>query len=156
MIEIFKADSIIQRDALLNALATEGIHAQSPPRDLSRKVTPTTVDISYEGYSSFFEGFSIQVPEEQADTAKKIIESFIKSTQASTAQEKPVVRYLQSFYFCSLFSLMFPFFMQAIAVYYLVKGIRAGEKLEKGKTLFSLACHIVGICWAYVFLTNWL
>lgn len=147
MITVYKADSIIQREALLNALYNAGIRAQSPPRDISRKVTSTTVDLSFEGYSSFFDGFAIQVQDHEEHQAKEVIQKFLRETNVSLASEKPPVRYLQSFYFCSLFSLMIPILLQALALIYLYKGLRNNEKLEIGKTFFAGLCHLVGFGW---------
>lgn len=146
----FKADSIIQRDALLSALHNNGITAQSPPRDLSRKFTDTTVDISYEGYSVFFDGFDIQVPDQDLEKAQEIISQFLRQTNVGLAQEKTPPRYLQKFYFCSLFSGVLPILFHILALYYLFLGLKSGEKLSFGKTLFSVLFQLAGIGLIYL------
>ncbi len=145
MKSVFKADSIIQRDALISALGSDGIPAQSPPRDLSRKFTDTTVDISYEGYSTFFDGFEILVRDQDTDRAKSLIEKFLRETNVVLAGEAPPPRHLQRFYFCGLFSMLVPVLFHGLAILYLYQGLRAGEKLSFGKTVFAALFYLTGI-----------
>lgn len=154
MISVFKADSMIQRDALLSALHSQGIQAISPRRDLSRKVTSTTADISYEGYSSFFDGFDIQVPDPDAEKAQEIVTKFLRETNIVLSGETSPANHLQRFYFCSLFSLMVPIVFHGMAVYYLVLGLKTGEKLSVGKTILSVGVLFCGGLAAYYLATD--
>ena len=69
---LVRAQSIIQRDAILAALSAAGIEAVAPPRDISRKIADTTMDLAYQGYSAIFDGFLIQVPAKDLARAGEI------------------------------------------------------------------------------------
>ena len=77
---IYKADSIIERDALLAHLAENDIVAESPRRDISRKMTNNTIDLSYGEYSVFFDGFSIYVRDDQEHEGRQQLISFLNRT----------------------------------------------------------------------------
>jgi hypothetical protein len=134
-----RAESIIQRDAIIAALATAGINAFAETRDISRKITDNTVDLAYEGYSAVFDGFTIQVNEADFDRAKKIADDVVKKAHDSKSDaglsEGSAMR---RFYFCSLFAVMIPVIFHGLAIYHLVDGLRRGEKLHPVFATFSL------------------
>lgn len=132
---LFRAESIIQRDAILAALHAEGINAHSPDRAISRKTTANTVDLAYEGYSALFEGFEIQVHESDLVAAKKVVESLLTRARLATEQidaaaDPDSSRSLRKFYFCALFSLGLPGVMHAMAIYHLLQAQKKGEKMS--------------------------
>jgi hypothetical protein len=136
---LMQAESIIQRDAVMSALAAAGINAFAEQRDISRKIADTTVDLAYEGYSAVFDGFTIQVNEADYDAAKEIADEVVRVAHAA----KPDVGLseggaLRRFYFCSLFSIMIPGLFHGLAIYHLADGLRKGEKLHPLFAAFSL------------------
>jgi hypothetical protein len=73
--------SIIERDALIAWLAEEEIIATFDDFILSRKITSTMPDISYEGYSAVNDvGFKIEVRASDYDRAVVVLERFRKET----------------------------------------------------------------------------
>lgn len=128
---LLRAESIIQRDALLAALHAEGLHAISPSSDLSRKVTDSTVDLAYGGYSAMFEGFAIQVPENEFEQADAVVKQVLARAQKFEVPDSEVTnRNIVKFYFCCLFSTAAPILMHALALYHLRNAIRLGEKVS--------------------------
>ena len=148
MIEVFKAESIIQREALLALLADNEIATISPPRDLSRKIADDTVDLSYEGYSAIFDGFAIYVSADQKDRALKLIQDYLTQIQATHRREAepPSVTYhLDRFRSCAMFGLIIPFVFTIGGAYHLIKAHEKGEPLRGFGFYSSLLLYLVGI-----------
>ena len=80
-VEIYKAQSIIERDAILSALKENEIECQSPERTIVRKVTDNTIDVSHGVYSAFFEGFQIFVNEPDKFKALEIINKIVEDAK---------------------------------------------------------------------------
>lgn len=128
---VLKAESIIQRDAILAALKSANIEAHSAPRDISRKITDTTVDLGMDFVSVTFDGFSIYVDEKDLAEAQKTANSIVKT--AMRAKDDPVLargESMRKFYFCCVFSLMMPFLFHGLAAYHLYYGLKNGERMH--------------------------
>lgn len=125
-----KAQSIIQRDSILAELEIHNIQAITTPRDMSRKVTENTVDLSLSGYSVFFDGFSIYVQEEDKAKADEIISRFLKETSNTKVEPTDEVPHLRRFFFCSIFSLMVPVIMNIYAAYHLYMAFKKHEPIK--------------------------
>jgi hypothetical protein len=139
---------MIQRDALRARLDSVQIHSESPNRDMSRKVTGTTVDLSLEGYSAMFDGFEIYVNENDVDAAKEVIERFVRDERAAVMADTSPIPYWRRFYFCSIFSTMFPVFLTMLASYHLLMALRRRLKPEGRATLIaSVIMYLVGWIW---------
>lgn len=135
---VVQAESIIQRDAILSALAQAGIEAFSAPRDISRKIADTTLDLAYEGYSAIFEGFAIQVSKDDFARAKEIVDQVLREARLNVVDDDHQVNHMRRFYFCSLFTLTLPIVMHVFAIYHLIEGIKKGEKLRPLYIVFSI------------------
>lgn len=147
---LMRAESIIQRDAVMSALNAAGINAFSENRDISRKIADTTVDLAYEGYSAVFDGFIIQVNEADYEQAKPIADGVLK--KASEAKPDPGLSEgsaYRRFYFCSLFSIVMPGLFHGLAIYHLIDGIRRGEKPHFG--FFAVSALMLIVTGAVVF-----
>lgn len=152
---VFKAASIIERDALLNALNQEGIEGKTSQRDISRKITSTMVDLAYEGYSAVFDGFPIFVRGEDKDGARKIIESFfleITRSESENLRKKP--RHLNRFYFCALYSLLFPVIFHVYGFHHLKEGLKAKEHIQWIYFVASIVLYVLGACLAVYYARN--
>ncbi len=128
---LLKAESIIQRDAILAALKSQGIEPHSAPRDISRKIADTTVDLSFEGFSALFDGFAIYVDEADLERAQKLAENIVKSAQK--AKDDPGLAQggsMRRFYFCCLFTITIPILFHGLALYHLYHGLRNKEKFH--------------------------
>lgn len=148
-----RAESIIQRDAILSALAAEGINAFSETRDISRKITDTTVDLSYEGYSAIFEGFTIQVNIADFDRARAVAEGVIKRAQSADRKMEEGSS-LRRFYFCCLFTVFLPVIFHGLALYHLARGLQRREPPEPVYAAMSLVIFAVSGVAVFYFLSS--
>jgi hypothetical protein len=140
---VVQAESIIQRDAILSALSHNGIEAFSGRRDISRKIADNTLDLAFEGYSAIFEGFAIQVAEEDFTRAKEIVDSVLREARVHVVDGEPKEdSHFRRFYFCALFTLTLPIVMHVFAIQHLIQGIKKGEELRPVYILFSMALLI--------------
>lgn len=88
---VHTAQSIIERDAVLFLLKENGIKAWSPEKTISRKITDTTVDLSYGAFSALSEsGFSIFVEERDRPKAKPLVTGFLKDTATEEMRLAPI------------------------------------------------------------------
>ncbi len=140
-----KAKSIIQREALTDALQDSGIEVTSSPRDMSRKVSDDTIDLSLEGYSVFFDGFAMYVKNRDKARADEVIASFMAAVEAADREQNPVgaTSYIRKYFFCALFSIMLPILMHGFGLFHLVNAIRAGEKIRPLQFAFASALYLV-------------
>ncbi len=131
---------MIERDGLLNYLQSNGIEAVSPPRDLSRKISATTVDLAYGGYSAVFEGFAIFVKPEQLAEAQELVKTF-EAKMRFNPDPRPV-DYAHKFYLSCLFTVIFPGFLHVMALYHLRRAIQHKAQFNKLKLTFSLILFV--------------
>lgn len=150
---LMRAESIIQRDAVMSALSAEGINAFAETRDISRKITDDTVDLAYEGYSAVFDGFTIQVNAVDFDRARAVAEGVLKRAQAVDRKMEEGSS-LQRFYFCCLFSLFLPVVFHGLALYHLVRGLQRGEKPHPVYAAMSLVMFALTGVGAFYFLVT--
>lgn len=149
---LVKAESIIQRDAILAALKSQGIEPQSAPRDISRKIADTTVDLSFEGFSAVFDGFAIYVDEEKLQEAEKIAKAIVRTAQKT--KDDPGLAQggsMRRFYFCCLFTITIPILFHGLALYHLYKGLRNKERFHPFYgSMASLVFVVTGVFILYV------
>lgn len=122
---LYKAKSIIERDALRARLHGAAIASDSPERTMSRKVTNDTVDLSLGGYSVFFDGFPVLVPEEDLERARVVLEDFQREMRA--VESAPALHWGRA-YSCAIFSIMIPVIFNVLAVYHVWRAWRSGER----------------------------
>lgn len=154
---VVRAESIIQRDAILSAFAHAGIEAFSGRRDISRKIADNTLDLAFEGYSAVFEGFAIQVDEEDFERAKEIVDSVLRQARVQVVDgQQKEDSHLRRFYFCALFTLTVPLVMHVFAIHHLIRGIKKGEEVRPVYVMFSILLMIfTGVVGLY-FVTDYL
>lgn len=148
MVLAYKAESIIEREALLSLLQAEGLEAITTPRDISRKISSNTVDLAYEGYSAIFDGFPIYVRESDLKEAQEKIRNFLFKVRnsESSPQEKASRSNFSIFYYCSIFSLFLPIILHFVGFFYLRKGFKQGEKLN----LLYFVSAVVVYIWTFM------
>jgi len=155
MKKVVSAQSMIERDAMIARLKSEGIEVVTPPRDMSRKVTENTTDLALDGYSMFFDGFDILVDDEDEVRARQLLADFAKEHQAPAPSTEPSPHW-QRFYYSSIFSLLFPVLLNVAALYHLVKAVQKGEQPRIGYLIFSLFCFCTSCTVAAVMLWTYL
>lgn len=95
-----------------------------------------------------FDGFSVLVNESDEAAAKKVLADFMASAKDNDSANEPT-RHWHRFYFCSIFSLVFPGLMSLPATYHLVKAMLVREpvsskfKLAGGMFLFVIGWSLV-------------
>ena len=80
LVSVYRSPNIIERDAIIAHLASEGIESFTAQRDVIVNLA-NEPNISLEGYSAMFNGYDILVDPEQKDRAQEKINSFLKSVQ---------------------------------------------------------------------------
>jgi len=152
---IHTAQSIIERDAFLAALDASDIDYLSPNRDMSRKFTETTVDLSLGGYSTFFDGFKIFVEESEKKKAEDVLNDFLATRKEEMSVEPSEKQYLNKFYFLSVACFFIPIVPLFFGLYFLKKGLRNGEKKKNSYFYFSILLYFVSTFpYIYLFLTR--
>ena len=137
-----KAGSIIERDALLEALRVRGIKAVSPARDMSRKFTPNTVDLSLEGYSAIFDGFSIYVPSRHLEEARHIAQELDQRVRGAQQADKREPDHVQRFFLSCIFSFFVPLVFHITALYHFRQALKKNQSFPRYKTA------VAAILWA--------
>lgn len=131
---------MIERDGLLAYLQANGIEAVSPARDLSRKISATTVDLAYGGYSAVFEGFAIYVRPDQFSDAQDLLKTF-ESRMRLNPDPRPV-DYAHKFYLSCLFTVIFPGFLHVMALYHLRRAIQHKAVFNPLTMFFSVTLFV--------------
>lgn len=141
---LYQAQSIIERDALIERFADEGIDAFAAPRDMSRKVADGTIDLALGGYSAVSGGLPVLVRKDQKDQALKLLEQFQRETQVQLADDvtPETAPNLNRFVFCSLFSWIMPGVLSIPAAYYFVQGLRQSERISTRKFVIGILLFI--------------
>jgi len=121
---LYKAKSMIERDALRARLHGAAIASDAPERSVSRKVTNETVDLSLGAVSLWFDGFAVLVPEEDMARAQEVLDAFLLEMQAT---KTPPATHWPRAYSCAIFSILIPVIFNLLAVYHAVRAWRAGE-----------------------------
>ena len=140
MVEVFKAESILQREALVAFLRENGIEPLTPPKDVTRKIADTTVDLAYGGYSAVSEGLPIYVLEEEKEQAQALITDFltqISKNEVASAKVKEI-NHWNRFYHCSLFTMVLPGLMHLLALYHVFCAIRSGAPVQLVRLVSAL------------------
>lgn len=148
---VYSSNSIIERDALMECLSSNDIESFSPARDMSRKYTPNTVDLSLGGYSVFFDGFKIFVKEKDSAKAAHIIEKYIGDVEEGT--EPKSTSYLNKFYYLSIANFFIPIIPAFLGAWYLYLGLKNKEKLNMVYFCFSFFCYLI-VSGMFLFLTE--
>jgi hypothetical protein len=154
LVLLVKAESHIERGALINELEEKGLHPVSAERDISRKTTSTTLDLSFEGYSAFFDGFSIYIPINEKAQADLIVNEMRTRVQKDKTPANP--NYLLKFYFMAMFGLAFPGISQIPGFYFLYKGLRANEKIKPVIFMTSLLLNVISLLVGYLILESYI
>lgn len=137
---IFKAQSIIQREALVSALAEENVEATTAHRHMSNRVADGTIDLALEGYSAVFDGFPIFVKERDRVPAQRVIREFLERTGSTEVAERTDASpHLTKFFFCSIFTIILPGIFHVVGAYHLFKGVQAREKISLIRLVAALA-----------------
>ncbi len=142
---LLKAQSMIQREAILAALAEGNIETATSPRDMSRKVADDTVDLALEGYSVFFDGFPIYVREKDVPAAQDIVNRLMAQAEMA-GREKPLEEespHFRKFFFCTLFTFIVPGVLHVAGMYHLYMAFKNGERVPLVKLVLFLAIYLL-------------
>jgi hypothetical protein len=143
---LYTAKSMIERDVLLSLLNENLIDTKSPARDMSRKYTENTVDLSLGGYSVFFDGFKVYVAGDQVPKAKIALAKFLNEKKShEVIKSDEASSYLKKFYFFGISAVFIPFIPAIFGLYYLLKGLKAGERLRPIYFVVCIMCYSVSL-----------
>jgi hypothetical protein len=159
-VEMLRAESIIQRDAILAALDDVDCDYVVVPRDISRKMFDGSVDLAYGGVSAVFDGFPIMVRAKDLDraraVAKRVLDSAdaleadlaksdtgMKSTPRPRRREPSVSPYFNRYYRCALYSLIVPGVFHLVGFWSLLRAIQNREIYQPRKMMVALLVYAV-------------
>ena len=152
MKKLFTAKSIVQRDALRARLDRYGITSITAERDVSRKLTEATLDLSLGAYSAMSPGFAVHVDDADLDEGEKILAQFLRETEGTDepSRDDPWRRY----YACAIFSLMMPGLMTVPATWHLTRAIRTGPPRNWAYFTVATICFAAGWVGVVLFVRN--
>lgn len=87
---LYRAQTLIERDALVEALSAEGIESLAQERDQIPQLT-NDVNLRLGGYSAMFEGYEIRVPQEQFESGQRVLQDFLRRAQIQPVSEASAV-----------------------------------------------------------------
>ena len=138
-----KVPNLIMRGALVHKLGESSIEVYVPDRDAIVNVG-TSPNLSLEGYSAVFDGYSVYVPKPKLPEAQAILNEIEAQANAPSLEQ---VDHASKFYFSSVMSFLVPGIMHVIALYHFALAYRKKQTLKFIKTVFSI---FVLICSAMV------
>ena len=144
---LIKAESLIQRDAIVARLHSEGIACIAPERTISRKIMDGTVDLTLGGYSTTFDGFSIFVEDSDFERAGQIVAAFLQETTAAESSSALTEgNPWRSFFRWVLLSLILPVLPFFIALHYLRKGMQSDLPVSRLYVVLSVFLLVINTC----------
>lgn len=136
--EIHRAQSVIERDALMAFLKEEGIVSYTGQRDVIVNLTDH-VNLGLEGYSATFEGYRIYVAQENASVARQLIHRQTMKVRNTTPEERiDENAEMKKFISGSVFSLMLPGIMNVVALYWLIRALQKKQRTTLFRFLFAV------------------
>lgn len=146
---LWKAPSLIERDALRARLHGAGIAVEMPERSMSRKISSSTVDLSLDGYSVLFDGFPVYINQDDEPRAREVLAAFQAETAAVDASDLEAgERIWQKFSFAAMFSFFLPGLF-LVATYHLVRAVARREPWpgSLGKAIGVGGLFVIGWIW---------
>lgn len=147
MIIVHRSPNLIERDALLAHLHFHNIAATTGRRDVIQNPTDNP-NLALGGYSALFEGYEIFAPEDRADEAKALIQSYLADVQSSENEEtdkfsltKKLERRL---IVLALLSLALPVLPQIIFIYLFVDARKKNLKPTPSRWIPAVLLLILG------------
>jgi hypothetical protein len=129
-----KVPDLVMRGALIIRLGEVGIEVYAPERDAIVNVS-SSPNLSLEGYSALFDGYSVYVPATRMGEAKEIL---IKVEEQAYGPAIGETDHAKKFYFASVMSFIVPVILHFVALYHLFLALKKGQRLRAGKTIFSI------------------
>lgn len=140
---LIRAESVIQRDSLLQMLMSYEIDAFTTPRVVSNKIADSTIDLGLEGYSVMFDGFPIYVNSQDESRAQELVKSHLVEVNNFTNDEELKSSHFSKYYRFSMFSLsLLPLVFHVLGFYHLLKAFKKKEKIHIGYFIFSTMIYL--------------
>lgn len=156
-VQLIKAESILQREAIVTALDSEGIEFFIIPRDTSRKVFDSSIDLTMGGISTVFDGFPILVRPLDLERAQRIVRQVIGSADqiAFESKNNDSIDYWDRFYRASIFTIFLPGLMHLAALMNLFMAVKTRQPLTAiGKVITGTLLCLVWLA-AAIYLKIW-
>ncbi len=145
---LVKVPDLIIRGALIHKLGEHSIEAYAPDRDAIINLS-SSPNLSLEGYSALFDGYSVYVPRLKIEESKQIL---IEIERQRDSLHENEVDHTKKFYFASVMSFFVPGVLHLAAGYHIFQAIQKKQKFKPTKTIFSflvLACSAV-VLWTAI------
>lgn len=133
MVVLYRATTIIERDALMAFLSENHVEAFTGRRDVIQNLTENP-NLSYEGYSVLFAGYEVFVSEDQLEQAQDLLKDFRRQIQLQTVSEEfstefsTQKKYERRLMIAAIMTLFIPLVAHLLFVYLLIQA--KNEKLQ--------------------------
>lgn len=142
-----RVPTLIMRGALVSRLGEAHIEVYVPERDMITQVSDMP-NLSLEGYTALFEGYSVYVQRSDLAKAQEVLKDFEKLAW-SQANESPGIDHLSKFYLAALTTWIFPVALHLVALYHFGKALRQRPlRISWGRMVFAWLVFLCSAYWA--------
>lgn len=147
---LIKVPDLIQRDFLVNLLGDEQIETMAPDRDVIVSLGGGP-NLSLEGYSALFDGYSVLVLKKDFSTAQNVLKEFEKTRSIKSTD---ITDHMAKFHLSAILSFVLPGVLHALALYHLALAIQRRQFKATLQFFFSTFVFLVTSLVILTFLTT--
>ena len=136
---LIKVPDLIQRDFLINLLGDQQIETMAPDRDVIVSLGGGP-NLSLEGYSALFDGYSVLVLRKDFLKAQDVLSEFEKIRSVKSTE---VTDHMAKFHLSAILSFVLPGVLHILALYHLVLAVQRKQFKASIQFFFSTFVFIV-------------
>lgn len=136
---LIKVPDLIQRDFLVNLLGDQQIETMAPDRDVIVSLGGGP-NLSLEGYSALFDGYSVLVLRKDFSKAQDVLKEFEKTRSVKSTD---VTDHMAKFHLSSILSFVLPVVLHGLALYHLVMAVQRQQFKVSVQFFFSSFVFLV-------------
>jgi|GEM_PF-6801594 hypothetical protein len=147
---LIKVPDLIQRDFLVNLLGDQQIEIMAPDRDVIVSLGGGP-NLSLEGYSALFDGYSVLVLKKDFSKAQEVLNEFEKTR---SIQSTDLADHMSKFHLSAILSFVLPGVLHGLALYHLALAVQKKQFKVTLQFLFSSFVFLVTSLVILSFLTS--
>jgi len=147
-----KVSNHIERGALIARLGESQIEVYAPDRDAIVNVG-SEPNLSLEGYSVLFDGYSVFVPKSQLAEAQRILEAL--RAEVAAPSEPVATNPAEKFYFAALWTWLVPGIFHAVALFHFRNFLHSRTPYSWPKMLMAWLVWWLSLGVILLGLLNW-
>ncbi len=136
---LIKVPDLIQRDFLVNLLGEQQIETMAPDRDVIVSLGGGP-NLSLEGYSALFDGYSVLVLRKDFSKAQDVLGVFEKTRAIKSTD---ITDHMAKFHLSAILSFVLPGVLHGLALYHLVLAVQRKQFKTSVQFFFSSFVFIV-------------